>query len=76
MNKLLRRSIAAKSPGMLTMLYWTVDQRIHRDAQGGKRADYGKRIVASLGRQLAAEFSAGFDALRAYRYLEKAGGSR
>ena len=36
----------------LTTLYWRIGQRIHHDILTGKRADYGKRIVASLGRQL------------------------
>ena len=42
------------------MLYWRMGQRIHRDILGEKRADCGKRIVASLGRQVAAEFGDGF----------------
>ncbi len=36
----------------LTRLYWRIDRRVHRDILGEKRAEYGKQIVASLGRQL------------------------
>ena len=55
-----RGQVAQVANAALTMLYWRVGQRIHRDTLGGKRAEYGKRIVATLGRQLAAEFGAGF----------------
>ena len=55
-----REQVAQVANAALTMLYWRMGQRIHRDILGEKRADYGKRIVASLRRQLAAEFGAGF----------------
>ena len=55
-----RGRVAQVANAALTMLYWRVGQRIHRDILEEKRADYGKRIVASLGRQLGAEFGAGF----------------
>jgi hypothetical protein len=55
-----REQVAQVANAALTMLYWRIGQRIHRDILGGKRADYGKQIVASVGRQLAAEYGAGF----------------
>lgn len=42
------------------MLYWRIGKRIRQQVLKEKRADYGRRIVASLGRQLAAEFGRGF----------------
>ncbi len=55
-----RGQVAQVTNAALTMLFWKIGQRIHRDILGKKRADYGKRIVASLGRHLTAEFGAGF----------------
>ena len=47
-----RDQVAQVANAALTMLFWRIGQRIHRDILREKRADYGKRIVASLGRQL------------------------
>ena len=47
-----REQVGQVANASLTMLYWQIGKRIHRDILGEKRADYGKRIVASLGRQL------------------------
>ena len=55
-----RQQVAQVANAALTMLYWQIGRRIHHQILGEKRADYGKWIVAVLGRQLAAEFGAGF----------------
>ena len=55
-----RGQVAQATNVALTTLYWKIGQRLHRDILEEKRADYGKRIVASLGRHLTAEFGAGF----------------
>lgn len=55
-----RGQVAQATNVALTTLYWKIGQRLHRDILKEKRADYGKRIVASLGRHLTAEFGAGF----------------
>ena len=41
--------------GMM-MLYWQIGCRIHRDILKEKRVEYGAEIVASLSRQLVAEY--------------------
>jgi len=46
----------------LTTLYWQVGQRIRKEILGEKRAAYGEEIVATLSRQLAAEYGQGFSA--------------
>ncbi len=46
----------------LTLLYWRVGQRIHREILGSQRASYGDEIVSALGRQLTAEHGRGFSA--------------
>ncbi len=44
----------------LVTLYWNVGDRIRREALGGKRADYGEKIVHSLSAQLRQEYGEGF----------------
>lgn len=56
------RHAAAVAVNMtLTMLYWRVGQRIRADVLRDGRADYGEQIVATLSRQLAAEYGRGFE---------------
>lgn len=55
-----RQQVAHVANATLTMLYWRIGKRIRQQVLKEKRADYGRRIVASLGRQLAAEFGRGF----------------
>ncbi len=51
-----RDQVAQAANAALTTLYWRIGHRLHRDILREKRADYGKRIVASLGRHLTPEF--------------------
>jgi predicted nuclease of restriction endonuclease-like (RecB) superfamily len=44
----------------LTLLHWQLGDRIRRDVLTEKRAEYGERIIATLGKQLDAEFGRGF----------------
>jgi predicted nuclease of restriction endonuclease-like (RecB) superfamily len=44
----------------LTLLHWQLGDRIRRDVLAQKRAEYGEKIVATLGAQLEAEFGRGF----------------
>jgi predicted nuclease of restriction endonuclease-like (RecB) superfamily len=44
----------------LTLLYWRVGRRIHTEVLGNERAVYGEQIVATLSRQLVAEYGRGF----------------
>jgi predicted nuclease of restriction endonuclease-like (RecB) superfamily len=44
----------------LVHLYWQVGSRIHKDVLAQRRAEYGRQIVAALGRDLEAEFGSGF----------------
>ena len=50
-----RQDVARQVNSSLVLLYWRVGQRIHRDFLKLKRAEYGKRIVAAVGRQLSEE---------------------
>jgi len=44
----------------LTLLYWRVGGRIHREILGNRRAGYGKAIVSTLSKQLTIDYGPGF----------------
>lgn len=44
----------------LTLLYWQVGDRIHREILRGRRAEYGAEIMLTLSAQLELEFGRGF----------------
>ncbi len=45
-----RFAVAATVNAGLTMLYWRIGVQINEEILGGKRADYGARIVSTLSR--------------------------
>jgi hypothetical protein len=55
-----REGVARTVDSGLTALYWHIGQRIRRDILNEKRADYGAKVVAELGRKLEKEFGRGF----------------
>ena len=55
-----RGKVAAFVNAELTMLFWRVGERIRREALKEKRAEYGRQIVASLSRQLVADYGSSF----------------
>src|SRR5437868_4239823 len=55
-----RDQVAQAVNAGLTMLYWHIGERIRKDILKDKRAEYGKEIVTTVGRQLEAEFGRGF----------------
>ncbi len=65
-----REQLVQVANAALTTLYWKIGHRISRDILREKRADYGKQIVASLGRQLAAEYGAGFGEKNLHRMIQ------
>ena len=57
-----RGSVAVAANYALSMMYWHIGNRINKDVLDNQRAEYGKNIVASVARQLRAEYgSKGFD---------------
>lgn len=61
---------AATNREMLTT-YWNVGRRIVEEEQKGEeRAEYGKRLIAVLAKELTAEFGSGFID-RNFRYYRK-----
>jgi predicted nuclease of restriction endonuclease-like (RecB) superfamily len=55
-----RQDVARQVNSALVMLYWRIGQRIRQDILQEKRAEYGEQIVATVARQLMAEFGRGF----------------
>lgn len=55
---------------ILTMMYWQIGNTINQDILNNNRADYGKSIVATLSRQLQAEFGRGFDEKNLHRIIK------
>jgi predicted nuclease of restriction endonuclease-like (RecB) superfamily len=65
-----RRHAAATVNVALTLLYWRVGERIHREVLGSERAGYGEEIYATLSRELAREFGRGFEATNLRRMVQ------
>ena len=55
-----REQVARAADSGLVTLYWHIGRRIRQDILKEKRAEYGAEIVATLSRQLEAEFGRGF----------------
>lgn len=67
-----RRSVAQNINSALVQLYWQMGTRIHVGVLAESRAEYGKQIVAALGRQLEREFGRGFGEKNLLRMVQLA----
>jgi hypothetical protein len=56
-----RQAAAAAVNAGLTLMYWRIGARIRHEVLGGERARYGGEIVATLSRQLVADYGRGFE---------------
>lgn len=65
-----RTAVATAVNASLTLLYWRIGQRIRQEVLGEKRAAYGKEIVVTLSRQLAAEHGDGFSTKNLQRMIQ------
>jgi len=54
----------------LTTLYWNIGKRVNDEILKGERAEYGQEIVASLGRELVAEYGNGFSEKNLRRMIQ------
>ncbi len=55
-----RRQVAITANASLTTLYWQVGRRVRAEVLEGRRAEYGEKLVASLGRQLQSRYGRSF----------------
>ncbi len=55
-----RAVVASTVNAGLTMLYWRIGSRINQEILKGKRADYGKQILATLSQELIRDYGDGF----------------
>ncbi|HSA34597.1 MAG TPA: PDDEXK nuclease domain-containing protein [bacterium] len=67
-----RQRAAVAVNAELTLLYWHIGQRLLTETLGGERAEYGKQIVASLARQLSAEYGKGWSEKQLWHCLRVA----
>ncbi len=65
-----RRSLASTVNAGLTILYWHVGARIRKEIPKDERAEYGKKIVATLWRQLTADYGKGFLEKNLHRMIQ------
>lgn len=65
-----RTGVAQSVNSALVVLYWRVGVRIRTEVLKNERADYGKRIVSTLSRQLTSEFGGGFSRPNLFKMLQ------
>jgi hypothetical protein len=65
-----RRQTATAVNVGLTALYWRIGNRILREVLGNERAAYGEQVVATLSRQLVADFGRGFESKNLHRMMQ------
>ncbi len=54
----------------LTMLYWRIGERVHRETLKGKRAEYGATILPKLSQQLTRDYGDGFSRFNLARMVQ------
>jgi len=56
-----RQVAAAQTNVALTLTYWYIGRLVGSEVLGDKRAQYGRAIVATLGRQLRQRYGPGYE---------------
>lgn len=67
-----RQHVAQTANSTLTMLYWQMGQRIHREILAGQRASYGEEILPTLSAKLEPDYGKGFSARNLARMVKLA----
>ena len=52
--------VAVTANAALTTLYWQVGRRVRTEVLEGRRAEYGGKLVATIGRQLQSRYGRSF----------------
>ena len=66
----VRERVARAVNSELVILNWHIGARIRKEILGRERAEYGKQIVATLSRQLTAEYGKGFTRDALFRTIQ------
>jgi len=65
-----KQKLAYAANATMTLTYWHVGKRINEDVLDNKRAEYGKQIVATVGRQLTAKYGRSFQEKNLRRMMQ------
>jgi len=65
-----RQQVAVTVNAAMTMLYWQIGRRINGEVLQDQRAEYGKRIVSTLSRQLITEYGKGWGEKQLRRMMQ------
>ena len=65
-----RQHVAQTANATLTMLYWHVGQRIHKEVLNAQRAEYGGEILPTLSAKLVQDYGQGFSARNLARMVQ------
>ena len=55
-----RQNVALAVNAEITLLYWHIGKRIKTEILGNERAEYGKKLIAGLSKQLTLEYGKGW----------------
>ena len=65
-----RQRIATAANSTTTLLYWHLGRRLLAESLQDERAPYGKRIIATVSRELTVEFGQAFTLRSLYRAIQ------
>ena len=65
-----RSRVATVVNAELTLLYWRIGARIHKEILKERRADYGKHVMPTLSAQLVVDYGMSFDVKNLWRMVQ------
>ncbi|GHU09033.1 hypothetical protein FACS1894158_18520 [Betaproteobacteria bacterium] len=65
-----RQQIAARANSAMTLIYWQIGERINLEVLRRQRADYGKRVIATLSQKLVMAYGRGFEQRNLRRMMQ------
>jgi predicted nuclease of restriction endonuclease-like (RecB) superfamily len=65
-----KKQLAYAANATITLTYWRVGQRINTEVLENKRAEYGKKIVVSVARQLTAQYGRSYEEKNLRRMMQ------
>jgi predicted nuclease of restriction endonuclease-like (RecB) superfamily len=65
-----KHQIVVQANSSLTLMFWQIGERIREEILQNKRAEYGKKIVATLSRELVSRFGKNFEEKNLRRMIQ------